>query len=95
VYGYAGIKPETNKLISLNETADLDAGPVRAFRLVTTLKKKYPTLKVLLSVGGNADPNPDAYFKVLESSGSRLAFINSVYTMIKVSIIITLFVFMI
>jgi chitinase len=84
VHGYAGINSETNKLVSLNETNDLDTGVVRAFRTVTTLKKKYSSLKVLLSVGGGADPNQENYFKVLESSGSRLAFINSVYTMIKV-----------
>jgi chitinase len=82
VYGYAGIKAETNKLTALNENMDLDQGKGH-YRLVTSLKRKYPNLKIMLSVGGNADENRESYLTMLESSGGRVSFINSAYTLLK------------
>lgn len=82
IYGYAGIDPATNKLKSLNEALDLDQGKGH-FRQITLLKRRYPGLKVLLGVGGGADPNREVYLQLLESSTSRIAFINSVYTLLK------------
>lgn len=83
VYGYAGINAATNKLVSLNENLDLDQGKGH-YRIVTQLKRKYPNLKVILSIGGNYDKdNREKYLNLLESSGARIAFINSAYTMVK------------
>lgn len=82
VYGYAGIDPNTNKLVSLNGPIDLDAGQ-GLYRQVTNLKQKYPKLKVLLGVGGNADPNKDIYLQLLENREAYAIFINSAYTLIK------------
>lgn len=58
VYGHAGIHAENFKLISLNENLDLDTGH-KTFREMTTMKKRYPGLKVLLSVGTDADYGDD------------------------------------
>lgn len=82
IYGWAGIDPATNKLRSLNERLDLDSGRSH-YRTITQLKNKYPGLKILLGVGGGADPNKDIYLQLLESSAGRITFINSVYTMLK------------
>lgn len=85
IYGHAGINAETHKLTSLDPTVDIDQG---MFRLVTQLKRKYPGLKVLLAIGGDADWAPTAngnnkYLTVLETTGNRVAFVNSVYSMVK------------
>lgn len=82
MYGFAGIDETNNKLKSLNENLDLDQGKGH-YRIITQLKRKYPGLKVLLGVGGNADPNREIYLQLLESSGGRIAFINSAYTLLK------------
>lgn len=82
VYGWAGIDPITNKLKSLNEKIDLDAGQ-GLYRQVTNLKTKYQKLKVLLGVGGNADPNSDIYHQFLENPAAYGTFINSAYTILK------------
>lgn len=82
VYGWAGIDPNTNKLRSLNEKLDLDEGQ-GLYRQVTNLKNKYPKLKVLLGVGGNADPNNEIYLQLLENPQAFAIFINSAYTLIK------------
>lgn len=61
VYGYAGIHPETNKMVPLNENLDIDRGHAN-YRTITNFKTKYPNLKVLLSVGGEADiEDPQKY----------------------------------
>lgn len=88
VYGYAGLNADSNKLKSLNDGLDLDQGKGH-YRVVTQLKRKYPNLKVLLSVGGESDiENGDndkrtKYLTLLESSGARIAFINSAYSILK------------
>uniref|UniRef100_A0A1L8E1S0 Putative chitinase n=1 Tax=Nyssomyia neivai TaxID=330878 RepID=A0A1L8E1S0_9DIPT len=82
VYGYSGINSGTNKLVSLNENHDLDQGK-GFFRQVTTLKRKYPALKILLGVGGGVDPESSQYLSLLESSAGRIAFINAAYTLVK------------
>lgn len=56
IYGYAGISDETFKLVPLNEHFDVTKDNYRA---VTNLKRRYPGLRVLLSVGGNEDLNGD------------------------------------
>lgn len=82
VYGYAGIDPLNNKLTSLNPTLDLDQGKGN-YRIITTLKRDNPNLKVLLSVGGDSDPNRDLYLSLLENNDAQTAFINSAYTILK------------
>ncbi|CAH1982111.1 unnamed protein product [Acanthoscelides obtectus] len=86
VYGYAAINDDTLKVTPLNEQFDVIKDN---YRKVTDLKKKYPKLKVLLSVGGNDDVSGEGeeknkkYREVLETSARRLAFINSAHTLIK------------
>ncbi|XP_055640235.1 chitinase-like protein Idgf4 [Toxorhynchites rutilus septentrionalis] len=86
VYGFAGINPETHKIRSLNEALDLDSGKGQ-YRQVTSLKKRYPGLKVLLSVGGYQDLTEEKpfekYLTLLESGQGRTAFVNSVYSLLK------------
>lgn len=82
IYGWAGIDGTTNKAKSLNELLDLDQGQ-GAYRQVTSLKNRYPKLKILLGIGGNADPNRDIYVQLLENPASYNIFINSAYTLVK------------
>lgn len=51
--------------------------------MTTQLKRKFPGLKVLLGVGGDVQGTPDKWLELLESSTSRISFINSVYDLIK------------
>lgn len=81
VYGFAGIN-DNKKVISLNANQDLDQGK-GLYRLTTQLKRKFPGLKVLLGVGGDAQGEPDKWLTLLESSTSRISFINSAYDLIK------------
>lgn len=82
IYGYAGIDPVTNKVRSLNNKLDLDEGQA-LFRQVTSLKSKYPKLKVLLGIGGNADADREIYLQLLENPQAFPIFINSAYTLVK------------
>lgn len=52
IYGYAAINENSFKLVPLNEQFDVIKNN---YGHVTELKKKFPNLKVLLSVGGNED----------------------------------------
>lgn len=82
VYGYAGINPENFKLAPLisNEELDTTKG---LYKQITSLKTKYPSLKVLLSVGGDADGNHEKYFALLESNTAKISFTNSVNVVLK------------
>ncbi|KAG5893215.1 hypothetical protein JTB14_025619 [Gonioctena quinquepunctata] len=86
VYGYAAINDDTLKLVPMNEQFDVIKDN---YRHVTDLKRRFPKLKVLLSVGGNEDVSGEAaeknekYRKILETSAHRLAFVNSAYTLVK------------
>ncbi|XP_037951361.1 imaginal disk growth factor 6 [Teleopsis dalmanni] len=90
VYGYAGIERETYKAISLNQNLDLDLGK-GLYRTVTRLKRKYPNLKILLSIGGDKDieTGEDAkdltnkYLDLLENPTGRARFINTAYALVK------------
>lgn len=81
VYGYLTIN-EQKRAVTLNPARDLDHGS-RMFREVTGLKSRHPGLKVLLGVGGDVSGEPDKWLQLLEQSTSRIAFINSVYDLIK------------
>ncbi|XP_073954989.1 chitinase-like protein EN03 isoform X2 [Choristoneura fumiferana] len=77
VYGYAGIQPDTYKMVPLNENLDVDRSHAN-YRAITNFKTKYPALKVLLSVGGDADTEESTkYNALLESPQARTAFVNS------------------
>ncbi|CAB3225965.1 unnamed protein product [Arctia plantaginis] len=77
IYGYAGIQPDTYKMIPLNENLDIDRSHDN-YRTITNFKSKYPGLKVLLSVGGDADTeDSNKYNLLLESPQARTAFVNS------------------
>lgn len=61
IYGYAAIAHDTHKLVAMNPNLDLDQGHGN-YRVVTQMKRKFPQLKVLLSVGGGADnEEPEKY----------------------------------
>lgn len=47
------------------------------------MKRKYPGLKVLLGVGGDFQSQPENWLTLLESSQSRITFINSAYDLVK------------
>ncbi|XP_055922021.1 chitinase-like protein Idgf4 [Eupeodes corollae] len=81
VYGYAGLHNDNSKLIPLHK--DLDTDKEKHYLTITNLKKKYPHLKVLLSVGGGRDENPEKYLSMLEASVNRMAFINSAHALVK------------
>lgn len=67
IYGYAGIDDDKYKAKSLDPKLDLpESKDVKEgkgnFKAITALKKAYPGLTVLLSVGGNADSeDPEKY----------------------------------
>lgn len=88
MYGHAGINGATHKVESLNPNLDLDLGKGN-FNLVTKLRANFPSLKILLSVGGGVDHQPEEadssarYAALLESSSGRVAFINSAYALVK------------
>lgn len=81
IYGYAGIN-DAKKVVSLNANQDLDQGK-GLYRLTTQLKRKFPGLKIMLGVGGDAQGEPAKWLELLESSTSRIAFINSAYDLVK------------
>ncbi|XP_061400485.1 chitinase-like protein Idgf2 [Musca vetustissima] len=84
VYGYCGIKPDTYQAFSLHEDLDIYQ---HQFSEVTALKKKYPYLKVLLSIGGDKDldpEHPNKYLELLEGERTRQTdFINSAYSLVR------------
>lgn len=64
VYGFAVIDGGNYKLVPLDEYQELDSGK-GYYRTVTSLKKRYPGLNILLSVGGLADPVKDKYLTLV------------------------------
>lgn len=90
IYGYAGIERDSFKALSTNQNLDLDLGK-GLYRTVTRLKRKYPNIKILLSVGGDKDieTGDDAkdlsnkYLDLLENPTGRMRFINTAYALVK------------
>ncbi|XP_033254123.1 imaginal disk growth factor 6-like [Drosophila miranda] len=90
IYGYAGLERDSHKAVSLKQQLDLDLGK-GLYRTVTRLKRKYPNVKVLLSVGGDKDIEtdkdakelPNKYLELLESSTGRTRFVNTVFSLLK------------
>lgn len=81
VYGYAGIDAVTYKIKSLDPSLTNDR---QHYRHITALRKKYPHVRFLLSVGGDRDVNSegvadsDKYLRLLEQSEHRKSFQASV-----------------
>lgn len=84
VYGWAHVDFSSNKVVAGNPSLDLDSGKGN-FRLVTTLKRRYPHTKFLLGLGGQPydKDRTEQYYGVIENSGARLSVINSAYEIIK------------
>lgn len=84
VYGYLGVKPDLFQVYSLHEDLDIHK---HQFSEITALKRKYPHLKVLLSIGGDKDIDPDhenKYIELLEGERvKQTAFINTAYSMVR------------
>ncbi|XP_023163128.2 chitinase-like protein Idgf2 [Drosophila hydei] len=84
VYGYLGIRGDNYQAYSLNENLDIYK---HQFSEVTAFKRKFPHLKVLLSVGGDHDidvEHPNKYIELLEGEKVRqTAFIQSAYSLVK------------
>lgn len=86
IYGYAAIDEKNFKLVPLDRNLDVDN---HNYKKVTDLKKRFPGLKVLLSVGGGKDGKYDderkveKYLKVIETPESRAAFVNSTDAYLK------------
>lgn len=82
VYGFAVIDGASYKLVPLDEYLELDSGK-GYYRAVTSLKKRYPGLNILLSVGGLADPEKEKYLTLLESEDNRKNFVSSARTLLR------------
>lgn len=67
VYMAAGINKDTNKMVPLNEHFDVTKNNYRA---VTDLKRRFPGLRVLLSVGGGEDDQDST--KYMELVGLKI-----------------------
>jgi len=81
IYRSAGVNAANYKLVPLNEHFDITKDQ---YRKVTELKRRYPTLRVFLSVGGNDDDKDnEKYLTLLESVDHRIAFVNSAHTITK------------
>uniref|UniRef100_A0A6P4FDE9 LOW QUALITY PROTEIN: chitinase-like protein Idgf1 n=1 Tax=Drosophila rhopaloa TaxID=1041015 RepID=A0A6P4FDE9_DRORH len=82
VYGYAGLKPGTHELFSLNPDLDMFH-----YQAITNLHQKFPQLKILLSVGGDHDvdeAHPNKYIELLEANRTaQQNFIDSSMIMLR------------
>ncbi|KAK6621432.1 hypothetical protein RUM44_001239 [Polyplax serrata] len=84
VYGYAKIDESDFKVKSMDPNLDLEEG-IGNYKAVTALKKRFPGLNVLLSVGGRADTegNQDKYLTLLRDADHRAAFVKSAKSLIE------------
>lgn len=81
VYGYAAINNQTFELTPLHPNLDIQQNH---YGKVTELKRRFPQLRILLSVGGDKDieehleSNQDSkYLKILDETNARRAFVAS------------------
>lgn len=63
IYGYAGIKEENFNIASLDESLDINK---QNYKHIVELKRRFPGLRVLLSVGGNRDVSGEGSEKNLK-----------------------------
>jgi hypothetical protein len=65
IYGFAEIDDDDYQVEPIDKKLDLDKGKGQ-YRLVTSLKRSHPTLKVFLGLGGNRDTEDvQKYLKVV------------------------------
>lgn len=64
IYGYAGIEEDTNKIAYLDSANDKDTVE-QNYKKIIRIKRKFPGLKILLSVGGGADADRTKYLNVV------------------------------
>lgn len=78
VYGYAKLDENEYKVRSLDPDLDTDSGKGN-YKAVTALKKRYPGLHVLISVGGWADGDKETekYLALLRDGNHRGTFVSS------------------
>lgn len=92
VYGYVGIDDSKYKAKSLDPKLDLPEskdvkGGKGNFKAITALKKIYPSLTILLSVGGNADvDDPEKYLTAVSINCCHYILLNSVACQIQIMI---------
>lgn len=55
------------------------------YKRLNDIKKTYPGLKVLLSIGGGADADKSKYLYMLESQESRIQFVNSAFSYLRMN----------
>lgn len=60
IYGYAGINATTGELASLDPYVDFEDG-LGLYRKILDYKVRFPNTKILLSVGGDADPYEETH----------------------------------
>ncbi|XP_063242700.1 chitinase-like protein Idgf4 [Bacillus rossius redtenbacheri] len=83
VYGFAVVDPTSFQVKPLDSFLDSDEGR-QHYRHVTNLKRPFPELQVLLSIGGRADTQQSSkYLTLLESAENRTAFISSARAMVR------------
>ncbi|XP_055594594.1 chitinase-like protein Idgf4 [Uranotaenia lowii] len=86
MYGFASIDVRTNRIRPVDASLDLDSGKGQ-YRVVTALKKRFPNLKIFLSIGFYKDLKEEKpfekYLTLLESAGERRWFVDSVYSLLK------------
>lgn len=86
IYGYATIDDQSYQLKPLNTSQSIHRD---YYHLVTDLKKKFPHLRILLSIGGDRDPigNGDAtenkYLRLLEDVSTRQEFVRSATNVLR------------
>ncbi|BET02449.1 imaginal disc growth factor [Nesidiocoris tenuis] len=83
LYGFAAIDDDDYHIEPIDKKLDLDKGKGQ-WRAVTALKRSYPGLSILLSLGGNEDTEDvGKYFEVLEKQERRTKLINSIVSVLK------------
>ncbi|XP_014243232.1 chitinase-like protein EN03 isoform X2 [Cimex lectularius] len=83
VYGFAALDDDDYHLKPVDKKLDLDKGKGQ-YRLLTTLKKNYPGMQILLSVGGNQDTEDvKKYLEVLEKEQYRNNFVSTATALVR------------
>ncbi|KAF5279870.1 hypothetical protein FQA39_LY18215 [Lamprigera yunnana] len=82
VYGFAGINSTSYAATPLSEQFDVTQNH---FREVTNLKRRFPGLRVLLSIGGDHDEpeHAEKYTNLLESIHTRATFIDTAEALVS------------
>lgn len=60
IYGFAGINVTTGEIACLNPSVDFDEG-LGMYNKILEFRQRFPHVKILLSIGGAADPEVDTH----------------------------------